>query len=182
MSRSDAWYMGRIGRVINDDVKKYVINALKHRADISIDKKRVVPYIKEGCSTFFSGNYFKFERFIRSDLLLSRTSLPNEEYIANFFEIGSELLKLVELIKERSALSLEDLEDKEIDELFLTAYQDKESFTALCLDFSRSAIELLRPPTEAGAFPLEKLTELETRLKFDECTLPYINRYALHNL
>ena len=180
LSRPDQWYMGRINRVLSDQVKLYVVNALKAR-NTAINSAMIPHYLQEGYGNFFSRNYSTFDKLIKSELLLVKDSLPNEEQIADFFEIGNELFRFVEAIRER-ARSLNDITDGELDKLFLEAYKDKEKFTALCLDFSRATIELLKPPTEAGAFPEEEFNNLERRLKFDEFTLPYINRQALHSL
>ena len=182
LSRPDQWYMGRINRALSDPVKLYVVNALKARVNVDVNKGMIPHYIQEWCSTFFSRRYNLFDKLIKSELLLAKDSLPNEEQIADFFEIGNELFRFVEAIRERAQFSLDDITDSEIDKLFLEAYKDKERFSALCLDFSRATIELLKPPTEVGAFPEEELDELEKRFKFDECTLPYINRQALHSL
>ena len=182
LSRPDQWYMGRINRALSDPVKLYVVNALKSRINTSINSAMIPHYLQEGYGNFFSRNYSTFDKLIKSELLLVKDSLPNEEQIADFFEIGNELFRFVEAIRQRAQSSLDDITDSEIDKLFLEAYKDKERFSALCLDFSRATIELLKPPTKVGAFPEEELDELEKRFKFDECTLPYINRQALHSL
>lgn len=182
LSRSDKWYIGRITRVLDDSAKKDVINALKYRAGINIQKSRVAAYIKDCYSSFFSVNYTKFEKLLKGELFMSKDDMPNKEAIINFFETGNELFKLSELVRERADLNFDDIGDNEMDRLFLEAYQDKNRFTGLCLDFSRLIIELLKPPTKVGAFPAKKFTELERRLKFDECTLPYIHQHALSDL
>ena len=189
LNRIDCWCYNRVDRALDRTNEEklciqYSTKVLKKpiRKDFEITKMRVAALARNMYRNLFSYNHDEIKKFINGEGILA--TILNEsakEILIEVIESCGELLRFTDLVGARALHDLNEIPDKEIDKLFLEAFQSPNNFVSLYLRFEEKGIELysLCPGKNVGR---EKLESLESKLNIERVIIPFVSEISFADI